>query len=42
MRNMTFEQLVQENKEKLLNDKVAMDQIEKRWELKRIAQNEGI
>ncbi len=35
IRKLTFEELVQENKEQLLNNKEALEQIEERWEKRR-------
>ncbi|MFC0471849.1 FbpB family small basic protein [Halalkalibacter kiskunsagensis] len=35
VRKLSFEELVRENREKLLNDKDALDRLEERWEQKR-------
>jgi hypothetical protein len=35
VRKLSFEELVRENREKLLNDKAALDRLEERWEQKR-------
>ncbi len=39
IKKITFEELVRENKEKLLNDKVAMDRLEEKWEQRRATQH---
>ncbi|WP_081734172.1 FbpB family small basic protein [Halalkalibacter akibai] len=35
VRKLSFEELVRENKEKLLNDKEELDRLEERWEQRR-------
>ncbi|NEU29217.1 FbpB family small basic protein [bacterium LRH843] len=40
VRKVSFEELVKENMEKILNDKEAMDRLEERWELRMALQNE--
>ncbi|ARK30837.1 FbpB family small basic protein [Halalkalibacter krulwichiae] len=37
VRKLSFEELVRENREKLMNDKEALDRIEERWEKRRSA-----
>ncbi|MDT8860569.1 FbpB family small basic protein [Alkalihalobacillus sp. MEB130] len=37
VRKLSFEELVRENKEKLLQDKEALDRLEEKWERKRSA-----
>ncbi|WP_078554217.1 FbpB family small basic protein [Bacillus alkalicellulosilyticus] len=34
IRKLTFEELIEQNKQQLLNDKDALDKIEQRWEEK--------
>lgn len=40
IRNMTFEELVKENMEKLLNDPEILDRLEERWELRHVHSEE--
>lgn len=42
VRKVTFEELVQENKEQLMNDQDALDRLEEKWELKRAIPAERI
>ncbi|MBP3952907.1 FbpB family small basic protein [Bacillus suaedae] len=37
VKKLSFEELVRENKEKLMNDPDALDRIEERWEKRRAA-----
>ncbi|WP_332634074.1 FbpB family small basic protein [Halalkalibacter flavus] len=40
VRKLSFEELVRENKEKLLRDKEALDRLEEKWERKRTSVNQ--
>ncbi|WP_084138685.1 FbpB family small basic protein [Halalkalibacter okhensis] len=40
VRKLSFEELVRENKEKLLKDKEALDRLEEKWERKRSSVNQ--
>lgn len=37
---MSFEELVKENKEQLLNDPKILDRLEEKWEMRRVNSNE--
>ncbi|WP_227936064.1 FbpB family small basic protein [Alkalihalobacillus deserti] len=39
VRKLSFEELVKENREKLMNDKEALDRLEERWEQRRSSVN---
>ncbi|TWI59274.1 FbpB family small basic protein [Halalkalibacter nanhaiisediminis] len=40
VKKFSFEELVRQNKENILNDKEAMDRLEEKWELRRAAKNQ--